>query len=206
MFLNSKPIHFIIFFFLCCNIWAQETLEKEPETDKENAAGIFSFGVYIANPLGNNFVNQGLDLKPGFQFNLRVYVLPRFTIGLNYNLVRGDVIDTRLTGNYDTAQIRVMGGTLGYEFPILTKLGLEVMGGFGQVSHKNKHGGIVFKDRGFTLWLAPELSYFFTKSISLYVAPELRYDRMNIDVPQSLESSFKNVPYFSVGAGMRFKL
>ena len=206
MFLNSKAIHFLLLFILCCSLWAQDTTEKEPETPKENAAGIFSIGVYLANPLGHNFVNQGLELNPGFQFNLRAYVLLRFTVGLNYNLVRGEVINTQLTGNYDTAQIRVLGGTLGYKIPVLPKFNLELLGGFGQVTHKNKYGSVIFKDRGFTLWLAPEFSYSFTKSIALYISPELRQDRMNIDVPQSLKSTFKNVGYFSVGAGIRFKL
>lgn len=79
-----------------------------------------------------------------------------------------------------------------------------MLGGVGSAVYRNRRGNIKFTDRGLALWLTPEVAYSFTQNIALYVTPEYRYDRMNIDTPEALDNSFNNLSYLSVGAGLRF--
>lgn len=206
MSLNFKSTVLLVFLFLYLQSWSQDSTQVNMENAVNNAAIIFSAGVYWANPVGFSFVNDGLDLKPGFALNLRAYVLPRFTVGAHYNSMRGEVSNPQVTGNYDRTNIWVFGGTLGYDFSLRPKLDVTLLGGVGSAIYRNKNGSVRFTDRGMALWITPEFAYSFTPGIALYLSPEYRYDRMHIDVPQALNKSFKNVSYLSVGAGVRFKL
>jgi len=120
--------------------------------------------------------------------------------------MRAEVSNPQITGVYDRTNIWIFGGTLGYEFRLFPNIDLLTLGGVGSAVYRNQKGSIRFTDRGLALWLAPEINYYFTPKIAFYLAPEYRFDRMHIDVPQALESSFKNVFYFSIGAGVRFKI
>jgi len=51
--------------------WSQDSLQVKTKKVSESAVGTFSAGIYWANPLGSSFVNEGLDLKPGFALSLR---------------------------------------------------------------------------------------------------------------------------------------
>jgi len=204
MSLNFKSTICLVFLSLYLQSWSQDSTQVNTVNVIDNPVGIFSAGVYWANPVGFSFVNDGLDLKPGFALSLRAYVLPHLTVGAHYNFIRGEVKKRRITGNYDRTHIWVLGGTLGYDFNLRSKLDLTLLGGVGSAVYRNKKGSLRFTDRGMALWLTPEFNYSFTSNIAFYVSPEYRYDRLHIDVPEALEKSFKNVSYLSIGAGIRF--
>lgn len=182
---------------------AQEKQNEDPKQTENRRLVTASAGGYWAHPLGNSFIENGVDLNIGFAGDLRVYILPRVTLGAHYNFIRGNVVNIEATGNYDHTNLWVLGGTIGYDLNLIPKVNLHFIGGAGTAVYRNQVRNIKFTDRGLALWFAPELTYSFNKNLAFYLALQYRYDRMNIDVPAALENAFNNVNYLSIGAGIR---
>lgn len=209
MFLNIRIL--IISLLFTAATFAQQTeTEIENETAQEQTnlgtkVGSITVGAYLPIAFGENFVNDGMDLKMGAQAQLKLNVMGDFYIGPAMSFFFADVTNRNLVGNYDEMSNLVLGGVIGYEKQ-LERFDLSIGLGVGYSGYFNKGLGDSFEDNATALWLRPEVSYKLANYVSIYVAPELRHDFMNIEVPSELEDTFGGVNYFNVGFGLRINL
>ncbi|MGO3182192.1 MAG: hypothetical protein ACTIJ9_05100 [Aequorivita sp.] len=209
MFLNIKTL-FVALLFSVASFSQQSETETEKDTNQEQNIdgkkfGSITVGAYVPIAFGKNFVNNGMNLKVGAQTQLKINVLEDFYIGPAFSFFSGDVNNRELVGNYDTMTNVVVGGVIGYEKQV-QKFDISIGLGVGYSGYFNRGLGDNFEDSATAVWLRPEVSYRLANYISVYVAPELRHDFMNIDVPAELEDTFKGVNYFNVGFGLRINL
>lgn len=209
MFLNIR-ILFVTLFFSAVSFAQQIETEREKDKNQEQThsgtkVGSVTVGAYLPIAFGENFVNDGMDLKMGVQVQLKLNVLGDFYIGPAMSFFFADVNNHDLVGNYDEMSNLVLGGVVGYEKQV-ERFDLSIGLGIGYSGYFNKGLGDSFEDNATALWLRPEVSYKLANYVSIYVAPELRHDFMNIDVPSELKDTFGGVNYFNVGFGLRINL
>ncbi|MBK5212368.1 MAG: hypothetical protein JJE55_01755 [Flavobacteriaceae bacterium] len=207
MFLNIKTLS-IALLFSAVSFAQQTENEKNINQEQQNSGskvGSITVGAYVPISFVHNFVNDGMDLKTGAQVQLKLNILGHFYVGPAMSFFFGKVTDPELVGNYDRMNNLVLGGVVGYEKQV-QKFDLSIGLGVGYSGYFNRGLGDSFEDSGTALWLRPEVSYKLANYISVYVAPELRHDFMNIDVPSELEDTFNGVNYFNVGFGLRINL
>ncbi len=142
-----------------------------------------------------------MDLKTGARLSFKVNAYKGVYIGPYISFFSGDVNNKQLLGNYNHTSNIVVGGIAGYETHI-DKFDINIGIGVGASSYGNSG----FQDTATAVWLNPELSYRITTYLGLYVAPELRHDFMNIDVPEELEDTFKGINYLNISFGLRINL
>lgn len=207
MFLNTKI--FLCVLFISTITFAQQTEDNvEPETSQKQTGrkiGSITFGPYMPISFGDNFVNNGMDLKIGAQFQMKLNVLKDFYVGPAFSFFSGKVNNTALVGNYKGTTNFTIGAVVGYEKQV-ERFDLSIGVGVGHSGYYNRGLGDNFEDRGTAVWLRPEVSYRLANYISIYVAPDLRHDFMSINVPKELDDSFGGVNYFNLGLGLRFNL
>lgn len=209
MFLNIKTL--LVFLLFSSASFAQQTdveVEKninQKQNDSGSKVGSITVGAYVPIAFGNNFVNDGMNLKLGAQTQLKLNVLGDFYIGPALSFFFADVTNRDLVGNYDEMSNLVLGGVVGYEKQV-KRFDLSIGLGVGYSGYFNKGLGDSFEDNATALWLRPEVSYKLANYVSFYVAPEFRHDFMNIDVPSELKDTFGDVNYFNIGFGIRINL
>ncbi len=185
MFLNIKIL--CISLLLSLATFAQEkatdTIQK-PET-KGRKVGNVTIGAYVPIAFGDNYVNNGMDLKPGARFAFKINILQDFYAGPNISVFGATISDRELLGNYSHTTNFLAGGMIGYEKQV-NKFDLSIGLGVGVSVYASKAAGDHFNDTGAGLWLSPEASYRFATYWAVFVAPEIRHDFMNIDVPQGI--------------------
>lgn len=211
MFLNIRIL--IVALIFSSTIVAQETGKTEnTETNKQQETkgpgkniGNIVIGPYFPIAFGDNFVNNGMDLKLGGKFAFKVNAFHDFYIGPYFSFFNGNVTNRQLLGNYNSTTNYVLGGIIGYEKHI-DKLDVSLGIGVGAATYRNHGPSDNFSDTATAVWLNPEISYRFTTYLGFFVAPEIRHDFMNIDVPAELEDTFKGVNYFNISFGLRINL
>lgn len=207
MFLNIRTLFVALLFSTVA--FAQET-EPENDTNQEqqttgSKVGSVTVGAYLPIAFGENFVNDGMDVKMGAQAQLKLNILGDFYVGPAMSFFFAEVNNPELVGNYDRMNNLVLGGVVGYEKQV-QRFDLSIGLGVGYSGYFNRGLGDSFEDNGTAIWLRPEVSYKVANYISFYVAPEIRHDFMNIEVPSELEDTFGGVNYFNVGFGLRINL
>lgn len=211
MFLNIRI--FIVALIISSGITAQEKEKTEItmiETNQESVGpgknvGSITLGPYFPISFGDNFVNEGMKLKTGARLSLKFTALKDFYIGPYFSFFRTNVTNRELLGSYTNTTNYLFGAVVGYEKHI-NKFDLSIGVGVGGATYRNVGFGDVFNDTATAVWLNPELGYRFSTYLGVYVAPELRHDFMNIDVPEELKSTFKGVNYVNISLGIRFNL
>lgn len=205
MFSNIKLI--CIFLFISTTFFAQETIpEKESETDDPgHKIGSIIIGAYIPLAFGDNFVNKGMNLKPGGKLVLKVNTYKTFFVGPYLSFFNGSVTNPALLGNYENTTNVVVGAVAGYDFYI-NNFDISLGAGLGYSVYANSGLGDNFNDTATAIWISPEVSYRLNTYFGVFVAPELRHDFMNIDVPEELEDTFGGVNYFNISFGLRINL
>jgi hypothetical protein len=211
MFLNIKTLILALVFSTA--VVAQETggtenTETTTQQDQKGPGrnvGNIEFGPYFPIAFGDNFVTNGMDLKMGGRLSLKVNAFKDFYVGPYFSFFNGNVTDRELLGNYSHTTNYVVGGILGYEKHI-NKFDISLGLGVGAASYNNGDSGDGFRDTATAVWLNPEVSYRFTTYLGFYVAPEIRHDFMNIDVPTELEDTFKGANYLNISIGLRINL
>lgn len=204
MFLNTKIL--FIALLISSAVFAQQTDSEEKEDDDPgHKVGNIIIGAYFPIAFGNNFVNNGMDLKGGGKFVFKVNTYKTFFVGPYISFFNGSVTDQALLGNYENTTNILIGGVVGYDFYI-NNFDLSLGGGIGYSVYANRGLGDSFNDTATALWFSPELSYRLNTYLGVFVAPEIRHDFMNIDVPKELEDTFKGVNYFTISFGLRINL
>ena len=206
MFSNIK----FLFLFLIISVTSfaqQSDTEKEAEAneDKGHKVGNILVGAYFPIAFGDNFVNQGMDLSGGAKLVLKVNTYKTFFVGPYLSFFSGSVSDQALLGNYENTANFVIGGVAGYDFYI-SNFDISIGAGVGYSVYRNRGLGDSFNDTGTAAWLSPEISYRFNPYLGVFVAPEIRHDFMDIDVPKALEDTFDSVNYFNISFGLRINL
>ncbi|WP_146743755.1 hypothetical protein [Aequorivita sp. CIP111184] len=190
--------------------FAQETENKNPETEQESNGpgknvGSITIGPYFPIAFGDNFVNNGMDLKLGARLSFKVDTYKGIYIGPYFSFFNGEVTNPELLGNYYNTTNFVIGAIVGFEKHI-NKFDINIGIGVGASSYENDGPFDNFGDTATAVWLNPEVSYRITTYLGVYVAPEIRHDFMNIDVPSELEDTFKGVNYLNISFGLRINL
>ena len=204
MYSNIRFLFIIL--FISTATFAQETISEEIETEeKGHKVGNIIVGAYFPIAFGDNFVNHGMDLKGGGKIALRVNTYETFFVGPYLSFFNGSVTDQALLGNYENTTNIVIGGVVGYDFYI-SNFDISLGAGVGYSVYANRGLGDKFNDTATALWFSPELSYRLNTYLGIFVAPELRHDFMNIDVPRELEETFGGVNYFNLSFGLRINL
>lgn len=204
MFLNIKTL--FVALFISSVTFAQQINSEEKEVgDTGHKVGNIIIGAYFPIAFGNNFVNNGMDLKGGAKFVFKVNTYKTFFIGPYLSFFNGSVTDQALLGNYENTANILIGGVAGYDLYI-NNFDLSLGAGIGYSVYANRGLGDSFNDTATAIWLSPEASYRLNPYLGIFVAPEIRHDFMNIDVPKELEDNFKGVNYFTISFGLRINL
>src|SRR5690606_14411904 len=205
MFSNIKFL--FIFLFISITAFAQQPdSEVENEVDEPgHKIGNIIIGPYFPIAFGDNFENQGMDLSGGTKLVLKVNTYKYFFVVHYFSFFNGSVTDQALLRNYENTANFVIGGVAGYDFYI-SNFDISIGAGVGYTVYRNRGLGDSFNDTGTAAWLSPEISYRFNQYLSVVVAPEIRHDFMDNDVPKELEDTFKGVNYFSISFGLRINL
>lgn len=208
MFLNIRIL--ILALAITSATIAQETENTETETQQEAEGpgkniGSITVGPYFPIAFGDNFVNEGMDLKLGARLSFKVDTYKGIYIGPYFSFFNGNVTNHELLGNYFRTTNYTLGLVAGYEKHI-DKFDISIGIGVGSSSYNNDGQGDGFQDTGTAVWLNPEVSYRFSNYLGFYIAPELRHDFMNIDVPAELKDTFNGVNYFNISFGLRINL
>ena len=186
--------------------FAQETVITEyDDEDERHKVGNILVGAYIPISFGDNFVNKGMDLSPGAKIVFKVRTYKGIYVGPYLSFFNGDVKEQDLLGRYENTTNFVIGGVAGYDFYV-NNFDISLGIGLGHSVYANRGLGDRFNDTGTALWLSPEVSYRLNTYIGIFVAPEIRHDFMNIEVPQELEDTFGGVNYLNVSFGLRINL
>lgn len=184
---------------------AQETENPQETNGPGKNIGSIVIGPYFPIAFGDNFVNNGMDMKLGARLSFKVNVYKGVYIGPYISFFNGDVNNKNLLGNYLNTTNIAVGGIVGYETHI-DKFDISIGIGVGESSYNNGGSNISFEDTATAVWLNPEISYRFTNYLGIYFAPEIRHDFMNIEVPAELEDTFKSVNYLNISFGLRINL
>ncbi len=212
MFLNIRLL--IIALVISIGAIAQEKENPEnPETETKQEGkgpgkniGSVEIGPYFPIAFGDNFVTNGMDLKLGARLSFKVDTYKGIYIGPYFSFFNGDVNNRELLGNYANTTNYALGLVVGYEKHI-NKFDINIGVGVGASSYSNSGSSVSnFEDTATALWLNPEVSYRFSNYLAFYVAPELRHDFMNIDVPAELKDTFNGVNYLNISFGLRINL
>lgn len=205
MFSNIKLIPLI--FLASLTAFAQEpnTINSTEDEDEPHKIGNIILGAYIPSVFGDNFVNNGMDLSPGAKIAFKVNTYPGIYVGPYFSFFNGEVSDQTLLGNYDNTTNFVIGAIAGYDFYVIN-FDISLGMGVGYSVYANRGLGDNFNDTATALWFSPEVSYRLNTYLGLFIAPELRHDFMNIDVPSELEDTFGGVNYFNISFGLRINL
>ena len=187
------------------NIENPETKTQQEANDTGKDIGSIVIGPYVPIAFGDNFVNNGMDLKMGARLSFKVNAYQGFYIGPYFSFFKGWVNNIELLGNYYNTTNIVAGGILGYEKHI-NKFDISLGIGVGAATYYNNGPNSNFNDTATAVWLNPEVGYRFTTYLGVYFAPELRHDFMNIDVPAELKDTFNGVNYVNLSFGLRFNL
>lgn len=179
--------------------------ESQPQQQTGHKVGNIIIGAYFPISFGDNFVNNGMDLKGGGKFVFKVNTYNNIFVGPYVSFFNGSVTDQALLGNYENTANIVVGGVAGYDFYI-NNFDLSLGAGIGYSVYANRGLGDSFHDTATAVWLSPEVSYRLSTYLGVFVAPEIRRDFMNIDVPEELEDTFGSVNYFTISFGLRINL
>lgn len=187
-------------------------IAQQPQTDAEAShevigkkRGSILIGPYIPIAFGDNFVSQGMDMKVGAQFQMKINIRQKFYVGPAMSLFTAKVTDPQLVGNYESTTNFTIGIMTGYETQ-LQRFDLAMGVGVGFSGYFNVGLGDKFNDRATALWFRPEISYRLANYISIFAAPEYRHDFMSIEMPKELESTFGGVDYLNISFGIRINL
>lgn len=210
MFLNIKKITCLFFClaFFSLQLIAQENQPEKPSThkfEKDDHYGIFKFGLSAPIAFGNNFANKGLQGKVSTNFSLlaNLFELP-IVIGIHYSVLYQSNENISKLGNYNRSNAILVGGLAGYQFFERNDFRLLLTAGVGAVSYNNNTpDDIRFSDNGVSVWLTPEVSYHFNKTLGLYFSPTLRRDFLRTKAPGDLEDFFGSANYVNLEFGIR---
>jgi len=203
MYLNTKLLTVLLFISL--TTFAQETPTKNVEDDDPHKVGNILLGAYFPISFGDNFVEKGMDLRGGAKIVFKVNTYPGIYVGPYFSFFNGEVTDQVLLGNYENTTNFVIGAVAGYDFYI-NNFDIALGLGVGYSVYANRGLGDNFNDTATALWFSPEISYRLNTYLGIFLAPEIRHDFMNIDVPSELEDTFGGVNYFNISFGLRINL
>ncbi len=204
MFLNIRT--FVLALFISSTAFAQQTeTTKIDSLGPGKNIGNISFGPYFPIAFGDNFANNGLDLKMGARFSFKIKTTKDIYVGPYFSFFKSNVSDPELIGNYFRSNNYLVGGMVNYEKHI-GDFDASIGIGVGYSTYRNHATGDNFSDTATAVWLNPELSYRFSNYLGVYASTELRHDFMNVNVPKELKDTFNGANYLNISFGLRINL
>lgn len=182
-----------------------ETEKTQEEEKPSRKFGNINLGLYTPIAFGDNFVNNGMNLKPGIKFSFKVHIVENIFIGNYFSFFNASITNSEITGYYNNTTNYILGGVVGYEQDF-DKWSVFVGLGIGYSIYDNNGIGDNFNDTATALWFNPEINYAFSKRFSAFVSPELRHDFMNIEAPSQIKDNFDHVSYLNIGFGIRLNM
>lgn len=206
--IRSKIIFPVLFICLCC--FSQNDSINKEKNQVNNRQIFISIALGYVNPVttGNNFVGNGMEGKGGYNIKTQVFIYKQFFVGYNFGNTFLKVNNQQITGNYTSTVVSSESFFMGYEFlpSIKTRLGFNI-GFLGKASYDNRgstNGDDYYqKDTGTITYYEAYADYEFGDNIAFFLSYNYRTDRMNIVVPELLQSSFNQAAYHTFGIGFR---
>ena len=203
---NIKNLIFASLVFCSFSVIAQEIPEEE-EKETSKTTFLFDVGIFYPIPIGESFVAEGMETRPGLKLASFFHFEERFLLGLQMDIFGAKVIEHDITGVYDNSRVTLISVAGGYQFKVNEKFQGEVIAGAGPVRYRNDLiDGKEFLDTGASYWISPRISYFLYPDFSAFLSTSYRVDVMKTDVPPQLEELFGNVNYLSFSLGVRWSL
>lgn len=192
---------FLVFLFTVSSTCSgQETIF--PQEDIGNTYVHIITSAAFPKPLGNNFLSEAYNVKPGFMGELSIFFEKRYFIGYQGIFNTSEVENTALVGQFDKSRIQHHYIQGGYSFlPRKNSLGITAGIGLGLVLYTNFKEDTKFSDNGFSYMANAKGSYRFSKYFGFYAGVQLSHDNLNIQTAPEIENFFKNtnILFFSVG-------
>nr|WP_321221497.1 hypothetical protein [uncultured Psychroserpens sp.] len=186
---------------------SEETSKSEDTiTNSKQRNVAYSIGYHKPMSSGDNFIGKGLEGKGGFDFKIQVYVYKQFFIGGALGASYFRVKDPAIVGNYKKTRIAEEYLFIGYEFVPTQDIRVGVNASvYGQSNYKNSFAEDVYqKDSARLNSYGFYVTYEISNQFMIFADYSYRVDKTNIDVPASLEDTFRRGTYNKIGIGIKF--
>ncbi|GLB50179.1 hypothetical protein [Neptunitalea lumnitzerae] len=182
-------------------------------TDTKKYGGIYVGYVYPGKFGTDNGYSAGLEYKGGF--SLKYYTnlwgiggnWDRFLLGFEYNLIKAEVTNKSLMGNYNKTNSTNLRMLTGYGLSLGNSIDFTPQLGLGYVAYRSNYKDVDnFVDRGASFSIAPEVTVKVSKLIGIYASPELRYELMTVKAAKSADINYHKNMLFNVTFGVAIML
>ncbi|MGJ8665667.1 MAG: hypothetical protein ACSHW7_04820 [Patiriisocius sp.] len=198
-------IRLVAYLFLVCGMTATAQIfgEKTGGINSYKVASL-STGLLIPSGVGDNFVSNGAKSRLGLNLNFSLNVYDNLYLGFRFDAFGLKIEDETFSGSYSRSTTYAASGVVGYKFINKEKFAVGFFTGIGGVSYGNKRTtGVLFTEDGTSYFLTADAELKINRYFQFYVAPELRFDRLNIDAPAQVSDQLNKISYFIVNAGLR---
>jgi hypothetical protein len=174
--------------------------------NESQTSGYISYGYNYPFTKGQNFLNNALNPRGGFNFNINVFVYKQLYVGYQYNMNYFGVENPSLIGEYTSSRMQQEGIVVGYDFLPFDKwrLGVEYALDPNFRMRNIIENGDDFKDYGDLSSFRTYLSYEITNRIHAFVSYSFNSVETSIEVPQELDAFFREATYNNFAFGLTF--
>ena len=201
----------LLFAFLFLTLGTNQVTAQENQTEndqEENIGRFLSFQATLLRPVafGDNFANDALSQKVGYEIALRFYIYKSFFLGVEGGSFSADVDNKELVGDYDNSNANTYGLTGGYSYSLNKSHEIDAAISYGSANYRNEKKGIDdrFVDDGNYVKLQVQYNYNFSQHISVYALAGSRYDLLDVDTSSQIDDFINKANYFTFGIGLKY--
>jgi|AntDeeMinimDraft_5_1070356.scaffolds.fasta_scaffold01081_12 hypothetical protein len=202
---STIKFRFLLAFFFAASISsAQDSIVKK---DAEKSFGVFNLSAIYAVPIGNSFVKDGFEIKPGFAFDFHFNINKTpILLGFHFRSFDADIKNTDVVGNYTDSDITYIGIKLGYQYILNDDFRVSAFLGVGSRKYHNSepvNSDFSFRDGGTSVPFTIEFDYQFSKYFGAFASTGYQIDFLDINAPPEIRGDFDTVDYINFQLGMR---
>ena len=183
------------------------------QTDKEQeeeANRFISLQATLLQPVafGDNFANDALSQKVGYNLAFRFYVYKSLFLGAEGGSFSADVENRELVGDYENSNANTYGITGGYSFSFNKLNSVDAAFAYGLTHYRNEKNGVDdrFVDDGNYVKLQMQYNYNLSQNFSVYAMAGWRYDFLDIDTSPQIDNFINEANYLTFGLGVKLNI
>ena len=192
-------------------IGTHQLTAQDDQTDKkqeEKTGRFISLQATLLHPVGfgDNFANDALSQKIGYNLALRFYLYKSFFLGAEGGSFSADVEKRELVGDFENSNANTYGITAGYSFSFNESHAIDAAVAYGFAHYRNEKKDVDdrFVDDGNYVKLQLQYNYNFSQKFSIYAMAGWRYDFLDIDTSPQIDDFINEAHYLTFGLGVKY--
>ena len=174
---------------------------EDPETV------FFGLSTYFPIGLSDSSLGNDYELDAGIQFEVNVFITPKFIAGVYGKWHEGEVSSIEKIGNISESNFSEYGLSLGYYRAINREFNYLITAKIGGVSVRNTvpFSPDSFRENGTSYSIGGELGYRFNQTIAVFAKVAPYY--LNLDIDNTVYNDYLNNHFLvDIGFGLRVHL